>query len=76
LTLDRSQLTYIHFHFSCDLRQAHLARQIADGLAHAAEQFPRPPVPATALQAQLDDYKEKDAAVTPVHVSPRTFEAH
>ena len=42
---------------------AHLARQIADGLAHAAEQFPRPPVPATALQAQLDDYKEKDAAL-------------
>ncbi len=42
---------------------AHLARQIVDGLAHAAEQFPKPPVPATALQAQLDDYKEKSAAL-------------
>ena len=36
---------------------AHLAQQIADGLAHAAEQFPSPPVPPAVLQAQLDDAK-------------------
>jgi hypothetical protein len=43
---------------------AQLARQIADGLAHAAEEFPLPPVPPAALQALLDDYKEKSAELT------------
>ncbi len=42
---------------------AHLAQQIADGLAHAAEEFPSPPVPPAVLKAQLDDYKEKNAAL-------------
>ena len=42
---------------------AHLAQQIADGLAHAAGQFPSPPVPPAVLKAQLDDYKEKNAAL-------------
>ena len=42
---------------------AHLAQQIADGLAHATEEFPSPPVPAAVLKAQLDDYKEKSAAL-------------
>lgn len=43
---------------------AQLARQIAEGLAHAAEEFPIPPVPPAALEALLDDYKEKSAALT------------
>ena len=43
---------------------AQLAQQIADGLAHAADQFPKPPVQPAELQALLDDYKEKTAAVT------------
>jgi hypothetical protein len=42
---------------------AHLAQQIADGLAHAAGQFPSPPVPPAVLQAQLEDYQEKNAAL-------------
>ena len=42
---------------------AHLAEQIADGLAHAVEEFPSPPVPPAVLKAQLDDYKEKNAAL-------------
>jgi hypothetical protein len=42
---------------------AHLAQQIADGLAHAVEDFPSPTVPPAVLQAQLDDYKEKSAAL-------------
>jgi hypothetical protein len=40
---------------------AQLAQRIADGLAHAAQQFPRPPVPPAALQEQLHDYEAKNA---------------
>jgi hypothetical protein len=43
---------------------AQLARQMVDGLAHAAEEFPLPPVPSAALQALLNDYKEKSAELT------------
>jgi hypothetical protein len=43
---------------------AQLAQQIATGLERAAEQFPIPPVPPAALQALLDDYKEKSAELT------------
>ena len=42
---------------------AHLAQQIANGLAHATEEFPSPPVPPAVLKAQLDDYQEKNAAL-------------
>ncbi len=42
---------------------AQLAKQIADGLSHAADAFPSPPVPPAALEAQLDDYQEKNAAL-------------
>lgn len=42
---------------------AHLAQQIADGLGHAADVFPSPPVPPAELKAQLDDYQEKNAAL-------------
>ncbi len=42
---------------------AQLAQQIADGLDHAAEEFPSPTVPTAELRAQLDDYREKNAAL-------------
>ena len=42
---------------------AHLAQQIADGLGHAADAFPSPPVPPAMLKAQLDDYQQKNAAL-------------
>jgi hypothetical protein len=42
---------------------AQLARQIADGLEHAADEFPSPTVPAAVLRAQLEDYREKTAAL-------------
>ncbi|MCP4200749.1 MAG: fibronectin type III domain-containing protein, partial [bacterium] len=42
---------------------AHLAQQIADGLDHAAEEFPSPTVPPAVLRAQLEDYREKSAAL-------------
>ena len=44
-------------------RIAQLAQQIADGLSHAAEQFPSPPVPPAVLKERLEDYKEKNAAL-------------
>jgi len=42
---------------------AHLAQQIADGLNHATDAFPSPPVPPAVLEAQLEDYQEKSAAL-------------
>ena len=50
---------------------AQLAQQIADGLAHAAERFPLPPVPPAALKAQLDDYREKTAALVRARAEAR-----
>ena len=44
-------------------RIAHLAQQIADGLSHAGEALPSPPVPPAVLKAQLEDYEEKGAAL-------------
>ena len=42
---------------------AQLAQQIADGLEHAAEQFPSPTVPPAVLRAQLEDFREKSSAL-------------
>ncbi len=47
---------------------AQLARQIADGLEHAADEFPSPTVPAAVLRAQLEDYREL------LHDQPRGVE--
>jgi len=36
---------------------------MVDGLDHAAERFPSPPVPPAVLKAHLDDYQEKSAVL-------------
>jgi hypothetical protein len=41
---------------------AALAALVVEGLEHATEDFPTPPVPATELRAQLDAYAQTRAA--------------
>ncbi len=40
-----------------------LAEKMVSGLAAATEAFPSPPVPGPALEAQLDDFHQKTAAL-------------
>ena len=51
---------------------AQLARQIVSGLASAAGDFPSPPVPPVELQAHLDDFHRKSAALAASRAEART----